>query len=183
MLIFGGISYLSIFKISSPNNRIRQSIEVFLDNKSDIRSSKDGTLNRMVVWNVSYRLGIAHFPFGVGTGDVQDVLNEAYQQSNFTTVYDKKMNPHNQYLQTFLALGVAGIIILLAYLFVPLVHAIKKKNLPYIVFLLAVILNLLVESMLETRAGTNFIALFNCLFYFMLKIPETPTPSPNQIEL
>lgn len=181
ILFLVSISYFSIFKIPSPYNRISVAIKAF-SHRNDWKGPTDGTTSRIAIWKVSYVLGVKHLPLGVGTGDTQDALMEAYQKEKLKTAYDKEYNSHNQYLQLFLTLGIVGILLLLAYLFVPLIFAIKKKNIVYITFCLVIILNLLVESMLEARAGSNFIALFNSLFFFMTQIPEKPAPSLQENE-
>ena len=81
------------------------------------------------------------------------------------TAYDEKLNTHNQYLQTTIALGMVGFIILVLSLLAPLVQAIKKRNQLYVLFLLLFIINILVESMLETQAGVIFFAFFNSLIF------------------
>lgn len=181
LMIFA--AWLLIFKVSSPENRLRQAIETLRSNER-LQSSWDGTLQRVAVWQAASDLSIENLPFGVGTGDVKDVLLERYKQEKLTIILNKKLNAHNQYLQTFLGLGIPGLLLLLSFLLVPfsLAWKKKKKNFPYMAFILIVLLNFLVESMLETRAGTNFIALFNCLFAYLINKPEIQAPSPEEIQ-
>ena len=110
---------------------------------------------------------------------------ERYKQEKLTIILNKKLNAHNQYLQTFLGLGIPGLLLLLSFLLVPfsLAWKKKKKNFPYMAFILIVLLNFLVESMLEARAGTNFIALFNCLFAYLINKPRKQAPSLRKFNL
>ena len=58
--------------------------------------------------------------FGYGTSDEKEVLLEAYEQEGFYHFAKKKLNAHNQYLQTGIAVGVVGMLVLMLMLFVPL---------------------------------------------------------------
>jgi len=64
------------------------------------------------------------------------------------------------------AVGIPGILILLANLFIPMYIAIKRKQFVYLLFLLILCLNFLTESMLDQQAGTMFYGLFNSLLMF-----------------
>ena len=120
-----------------------------------------------------------NLPFGVGTGDTNDELVKRYREDNMTYVLKKELNAHNQYLQTFLALGILGILLLLAHFIIPLIYAVKYRQWVYIIFIITILLNFLVESMLERRDGTNFIAIFNALFCYLMiyKHDKEETPS------
>lgn len=181
--LMGFAAWLLLFKVSSPENRLREAVEM-LRSKERVQSSWDGTLQRVAVWQAALDLSIENLPFGVGTGDVKDVLLERYKEEEMTIILNKKLNAHNQYLQTFLGLGIPGLLLLLSFLLVPfsLAWKKKKKNFPYMAFIIIVLLNFLVESMLEARAGTNFIAIFNCLFAYLINKPEIQEPSPEEIQ-
>lgn len=181
--LMGFASWLLLFKVSSPENRLREAVEMLRSNER-LQSSWDGTLQRVAVWQAALDLSIENLPFGVGTGDVKNVLLERYKEEEMTIILNKKLNAHNQYFQTFLGLGIPGLLLLLSFLLVPfsLAWKKKKKNFPYMAFIIIVFLNFLVESMLEARAGTNFIALFNCLFAYLINKPEIQEPSPEEIQ-
>jgi hypothetical protein len=104
---------------------------------------------------------------GVGVGDANDALYDAYQENGLTGAYEHKFNAHNQYLQTFIGLGLVGFLSLLSLTLLPLVRtALRKEFLPFIFFLL-IVLNFFVESMLQTAAGVLFFGFFYCFFYLV----------------
>ena len=125
----------------------------------------DGTVARMEIWKISIGLIKQHFMFGVGTGDVKDVFMKAYQQQNLYSIFKKKLNAHNQYLQTFVTLGVFGFSLLVAFLLIPVYRSLRKGDYLYTLFLLIFAINILVESMLETQAGVVFYAFFNAFLF------------------
>ncbi len=106
--------------------------------------------------------------FGVGSGDVQDVLVERYKVASLPKHF-YGLNPHNEYLYQTLATGLIGLIILLSSIVIPLVGALKSRNYIYSVFLLLFSLLFLTEVVLNRQQGLVVFALFNSLFAFQLK--------------
>lgn len=153
--------------IHLPVNRFKASIKKLEDPKN-MDDPQDGTWQRIAIWKASRDVALEHLPFGTGTGDVKENLTRKYKEYGYTYIYTNQSNSHNQYLQTFIALGIPGLLILLAYFLCPLFVTVKKRELLYFCFIITVMLNLLVESMFERRAGCDFVALFNGLFCFMM---------------
>ncbi|MBL4734406.1 MAG: O-antigen ligase family protein, partial [Flavobacteriales bacterium] len=105
--------------------------------------------------------------FGVGTGDVKDELIARYAENGLTGIVEKRLNAHNQFLQSFAALGIFGFLSLLIALLAAAIYAIKRKNLVYFMFVIIIIVNALTESILEVQAGIVFYTFFNSLFMFL----------------
>ena len=80
-----------------------------------------------------------------------------------TGLFAKKLNCHNQYLQNFLGTGLIGLGVILLFLIHPLVWAKKRRDFLLASFILIIGFNMLVESMLEIHAGTDFISLMYAL--------------------
>lgn len=124
----------------------------------------NSTDDRRLVWRAAGAL-ISEQPwFGVGTGDVKDEMLRAYAERGYVDPLTKKLNAHDQYLNTAVALGLAGAAILIFMIVVPLVFAFRRKDKLLIYFLLLNSLNWLVESMLEVQAGVMFFAFFAWLY-------------------
>ena len=152
---------------SSSNNRLKATVETFKSEDGESKSKESSQL-RITIWKMSWQMIVENLPMGVGSGDAKDALIQGYSGMGYDYMHAARYNSHNQYLQTMLALGIIGIASLLAHLFAPLYAAFKKKQILYLSFLIVIILNLLVESMFERRAGCDFFAIFNGLFYFMM---------------
>jgi len=137
--------------------------------KSDtLGNSTEGSNERLSAWVSSLSLIREHPVLGVGTGDVKDELLATYGRNHYMTTLTKKLNSHNQYLQTYLSTGIAGFLTLAAMLAAPAFLAFRRKRYLYLSFILLFALNLLFESMLETQAGVVFYAFFNTFLFWDL---------------
>jgi len=143
------------------NNRFNELFSTVFSESKELNSTSS---IRTEIWKTSVKI-LAQHPFGVGTGDVKDVLVEHYINSGLNYAAEKELNAHNQFLQIALATGVLGLLVLLVMIFYPLYYAIKNRHIIYIVFLGLIIINFLTEAMLETLAGVVFFAFFNTMLY------------------
>ncbi len=125
----------------------------------------ESTGERLMIWRTSKELITEHFMTGVGTGDVKDVLLDKYREKKLNKILNLRLNAHNQFLQTFITLGVFGFILLLAMFVAPAVSAFTHEHYIYCAFLIIVGISILVESMFETQAGVVFYAVFNAFLY------------------
>lgn len=121
---------------------------------------------RLDVWKADIELIRKHPVFGVGTGDVKDALLSEYQKENKLYVFNMRLNAHNQFLQTYIALGIFGALSLIFMLVLPGWLAIRRIHFIYFSFLAVFTFNLLFESMLEVQAGVIYYAFFNSLLFF-----------------
>lgn len=122
------------------------------------------------IWESSFE-ALQKMPlWGYGIADeVERVLMPIYISKKYETPIDLKANTHNQFLQTLLATGYLGLLILLSNLLITLYLSWRKKMYLYTLFLLLMLIPMLTESMLEVAHGVLFFAFFNSLCYsFML---------------
>lgn len=136
---------------------------------SDNKYGAGGLSLRMYKWRYAVETIKKSPIIGTGTGDAQDQLQLTYKKHDFTIAYDERYNAHNQFLQTFLEIGIGGLFLLCIGFFAPLYLAIKHRKWLYAVFILVFLISCLTESMLEANKGIVFYAFFNSLFafYFM----------------
>ncbi len=122
---------------------------------------KIGNEVRLVMWTVTVKEWMDH-PLGVGTGNVDFHLSErlkSYGQLELASQDEKgsiRYNPHNQFLQTGLEVGVFGFALLLAWIIGALVIAHREKNLLFLSVGYVFILNCIFESMLQRQSGIVF---------------------------
>ena len=81
--------------------------EAIRSESAPVASSSAG---RVAVWRSSLDVLLTH-PWGVGTGDVTDELTAVYEQGGIDYARDRKLNPHNQWLQAGVAFGWAGVLV------------------------------------------------------------------------
>lgn len=146
-----------------PTNRFKATIEDVSKYRNEQNHGTSSSELRLTAWRSTLEICKKNLPWGVGTGDVIDELSLNAVKKNHTNLIGYHLNSHNQYLQTLLALGIPGILVLIAYCIHPLIVGGRKKNLLYISFAIILILNIGVESMFDVRAGVDFIALMNVL--------------------
>lgn len=128
------------------------------------KTSTESTAVRVLIWQEALQLVRENFLWGTGAGDDNDALYAAYNQQGLTGALSHKLNAHNQYLQTFIGLGVFGFLLMLLMTVGQMIRAVRLKNVLLFIFSLLITLNFLVESMLQTSAGVLFFAFFYCVF-------------------
>lgn len=128
-------------------------------------SELNTTSSRIVIWKHSLHIIANNLWIGVGTGDKKSALKKEYNKSSEYELTQKNLNAHNQYLQTFIGLGLPGIVLLLSVLGALLYKSYITQNHEGILMALLIGFNLLFESMFETQAGVVFIAFF--ISYFL----------------
>jgi O-antigen ligase len=156
-----GLLVVGIAKVS----RFHAMSDIFFGKNRDVQSVESNQA-RLSVWQASVEVIKSNPIIGSGTGDAKYALLDQYQKDGMTGAYNETLNSHNQYLQTIVAVGIPGILILLANLFIPLALAIKQKRFVYTLLIVILCLNFLTESMLDQQAGTMFYGLFNSLLMF-----------------
>ncbi|MBK5283793.1 MAG: sugar transferase [Bacteroidia bacterium] len=120
---------------------------------------------RVELWQQSLELIKENILFGVGTGDIKDELLKKYEKINFKPGVEKKLNPHNQFLHTAVALGLTGLFILILTFVVPFYLSFIRRNILFIFFSLIIIMNCLTESILEVPKGVLFFCVFSILLF------------------
>lgn len=123
---------------------------------------------RQVVWTASLKLIKEKPLIGYGTGGAQQALVNEYSQMEEPFAEVKKLNAHNQFLQTALSLGLTGGLLLMSIFLLPFYQLTKSKNYLAIAFMCMITINFMTESTLETQAGTIFFGLFYCILQLNL---------------
>ncbi len=147
------------------NAKITEIVVALKKNSATYINTAESSTSRLMAWKVSHEI-IQEHPLGVGIGDVKPHLLEKYKAHGLTIMYELKLNSHNQYLQTTIAIGIVGGVFLVVLLAGSLVKAYRNRSILAVSFMLLFILHLLVESMLERQAGVLFFAFFTGVFLF-----------------
>jgi O-antigen ligase len=154
--------YLVVNYVPPVKERFQNVVSAFGAGQID-KSATESTAVRMLIWGEAKQIMREHPLLGVSPGDANAALYGRYQANGLTGAYAKKLNAHNQYLQTGVGLGLAGLASLLAIFFVPLFNRPRKL---LVFFLLITAVNFLTESMLQTMAGSVFFSYFYALLCF-----------------
>jgi len=152
-----------------PMNRFKESMTEFQERKQMPYGTGSSQV-RLTVWKSAWEVTRDNLPWGVGTGDAMDELCVHAVKKNYTNLIGHHYNCHDQYLQSMLTTGIPGLITVLMFCFYPVVVSIRKKDIVYLTFAIIIILNMLVESMFEVRAGVDFIALMNIILFLRCRL-------------
>lgn len=131
---------------------------------------------RWLTWGTAWELFQRDPLKGTGTGDIKDELVNAYEAHGYTGAAEKRLNAHDQFLQTAACLGVLGLLLMMGIFLAP-VFAGRPRDPLLILFLLLNALNWLVESMLEVQSGAVFFSLFALLLLWKDDAPDLRPPA------
>lgn len=141
--------------------------------QTEYKGAFNSTQIRIIVWRSAKELIYNKPFFGSGTGDIKDELIHEYYKIKFQIgIYDS-YNCHNQFLQIIATFGyILGFPILILYGY-NIYREMRSKNHLFVLLNIVFLFNLLFESMLESKAGIEFIVLFNiCLSFYYKQINE-----------
>ncbi len=124
--------------------------------QSDAAPVQSSSAGRIAVWRASAEI-IARHPLGVGTGDVTDALMSVYQRDGIAYASERRLNPHNQWLQAGVAFGWPGMLLLTLLLGWWFRMGWRRRNQWVMLCVCLVGMHALVESVLEVQRGVVFI--------------------------
>ena len=161
ILLFSGMLYLN------PVSRFRGYQEIVTTYpylKSGLQTQS--TTIRASLWSVGIKsLPEINWLWGVGTGDVNHLISETSKRSNITNVLGTN-DPHNQYLQTLLGLGVLGLSTLIICFAWPAYTSYQTGDFLYLGFIFLFAILCITETALELQKGIVFYSLFGSLILF-----------------
>ena len=158
------VSIAAAYKLfPTPFERIKQAFKVTSSAETIDKTDAESTAVRILIWKESVKLIENNTLFGTTAGDANDKLVEAYEREGLAGALRKKLNAHNQFLQTFIGTGIIGFILLLLMTVGAMIYGFIKKNHILSLFSTLMIFNFLVESMLQAQAGFVFFVFFICI--------------------
>lgn len=152
------ISFTTIFIVSNP--RFLDFIKNILGNAENKEVQIKSATSRLYIWESSLEIVNENILFGVGAGDVKDALIEKFTIKKYTKLIEKKYNVHNEFLETFVKLGVVGLFVFSLIFIIALKKSIKQNKYLTILFFVLIISNFMVESMLDRITGVYFFSFF-----------------------
>jgi hypothetical protein len=125
-------------------------------------NSTESTALRIIVWRAASEVILENWMLGVGTGDGELAITDRTKLSN-RLAHEIKLNAHNEYLEAFMTLGLAGFSLLCTMLVWPYIHSYNRRQWIFMAFLMIVFFNMLFESLLQTFQGVVFFSFFYSL--------------------
>ncbi len=152
---------------------VPQTRERFMTSETEINSlyTKNNTDNyythlRLTIWQTGLEVIKKQPFFGAGTGDAKDELIKKAEEKKYDIIVKKNLNYHNQFLQTWAAIGLPGLLVLLLSIISGTVYAVKQKKFLPLAFFILVVVSFFTESMLERQAGVIFYSFFSAILIF-----------------
>lgn len=154
-----------LYPIGSMRSRIRDVIYEYYTFRNNKNPSGHSLVMRLEFWRTGIIIIRKHLLFGVGTGDLQQEYNAAYQQQHSRLDEKWRLRSHNQFIAVTLAFGLTGLFVFLLWLFYPLA-LVQHRHKLFGIFLLIVLFSMLTEDTLESQAGVTFFGFFYSFFLF-----------------
>ena len=157
-------------------NKNTDSIAMLLDYAISSVPMEKGVDKRIYIYDCSICLIKKEILFGYGVGNVQQKLNDCYQEKNYVVAEFKSLgqeiNTHNYYFHVWLSAGLLALFFLLYMFGYNFYIAFKLRNFTYLFFLLMFSLSLLTENVLVRMYGVFLFAVMNSLFYSNCNIDD-----------
>jgi len=122
---------------------------------------------RLAKWHVAKMTIKDHWFLGVGPGNTVSTLDKYYEKVGFDYALQLHYNPHNQFLHTFLTLGIFGVALLSLIFLLAIFKSLKKKDSVMFLFLISFLLFSMSESTLAVNKGIVFFAVFLSLLSYL----------------
>lgn len=162
-----GFSNYKYTSQSGLKSRWRELVWEYAQYKRSENPSGHTLTMRLEFWKTACYI-ISKYPlFGVGTGDIQDEFNKAYDETNSKLTKEWRLRCHNQYLAIGVAFGLVGLLIFLIYLFYPAINQRHQLHYLYWPFFIIALLSFVTEDTLETQSGVTFFIFFQSLFFWL----------------
>lgn len=166
-VLLGALTLLTILVTMTALNPVSRfrSLEELQVTSFDIlpRQYVNSTEIRYALWWTGLRAAEDVNPVvGAGSGSVADRMDAIAKQYGVTNILGSR-DPHNQFVFTWIALGVIGFVVTLYCILFPARAAFKANDRVTIAFILLIGLACLTESFLELQKGIVFFILFQSL--------------------
>lgn len=158
--------------------------ELFSRAESTIEKMENGENGdvREDIWECGLDLVEDHEIIGYGNEGYRVDLYREYVNHNLSSSYKQKLNLHNQYLETMIAAGAVGLIVLVAVVALPAILSLTRKrwNPVMVVFTILYAAWIFFEEGFSRQMGLLFICWWYCaLLTFAMHYPAPMVPLPS----
>jgi O-antigen ligase len=123
---------------------------------------------RLAIWSSAWKTIEQNRVIGYGPAGGQKALAEVYEQQNFTWGIKEALNPHNQFLSTYMDLGLIGFCVLFGGLVYSLILSIRMKDRFATCFIILIFFFFCFESVLVRQKGIVFFSFFYSVVFSRL---------------
>jgi len=135
----------------------------------------NGANLRIAVWGCAWTVARENMVLGTGLGDKMDMLKKQYAKKGFVFGINTNRNVHNTYLDVWMSLGLAGLLIFVAGCFiVPGIECIKTGDWLGMLFITGLCISIITETYIDRTIGNTILTFFLSL---MASYKKTNRPS------
>ncbi|UWX55002.1 O-antigen ligase family protein [Maribacter litopenaei] len=167
LLVTGALVLSSGILKTYENKNTTSIIKLFTSINGDLE--EEVVDKRIYIYRCAVNLIKKNSFLGYGVGDVQQNLNNCYNENNYKVAEYKSIgsdiNSHNYYLNLWLSAGLFCILTFLYLLYHNIKVSILQRNFIYTSFLLFFAISLMTENILVRMSGVFLFTIFNSLFY------------------
>ena len=121
-------------------------------------------LERIEYWKNAWAIIENHWILGVGTGDVDDAMQEMYNKRQSPLTPERRLRAHNSYLTYYLTFGIFGFLFFLFFQLKFIIQQWKWKQWIGFLFGIIALVTFLFEDTLESQMGITMFAFFYAVF-------------------
>lgn len=164
------ILFFSSLIVNDQFNKRAMEIVNYNDEFANMNINLGGYEMRKEIWGCSWGIIKENLIFGVGIGDVQNTLDECYDEKAknpelYIGFNSPQFHSHNIFLQIMLSSGILGITSLLLLFIFTSIRAFKNKNILFLSLMVILVLFGLTEAIFERNMNIIVFALFFPLAY------------------
>ena len=170
IVIFIGVVF-AISSIDSVKSRFQEGLigeQVEFGNVDDSVKVKTygGKAIRVAIWQCAQEVVKDNWLMGVGAGDVHKSLQASYKRNEFQLAWQyNNFNSHNLFIETIIAVGVLGVVVLITLFYLLFFSAIKNRNMLLFFFTTLFFMFSLIESAFNVQKGIVFLVAISCLLF------------------
>jgi len=180
IIMIGMILYSPITKHRFVDS-INSNWDLLTKESFEYNDSFTGVSLRLITWYIVLeKMEANEFVIGVGSGNRQDFIDEAYRDYNMHTAGYLGFNMHNQYLDYLVGFGIIGLGYFIFILSMFFRKSIFSRDLLYFIFLLSFSILAFSESNLQVHRGLVFFVLVNSVFFFSEQKNKKICPLPRK---
>jgi hypothetical protein len=121
-------------------------------------------LERLEYWKNAWAIIENHWFMGVGTGDVDDAMQEMYITRASPLTPERRLRAHNSYLTYYLTFGIFGFLFFLYFQLKFIIQQCKWNQWVGFLFGIIALITFLFEDTLESQMGITMFAFFFAVF-------------------
>lgn len=121
-------------------------------------------LERLEYWKNAWAIIENHWIMGVGTGDVDDAMQEMYVKRDSPLTLERRLRAHNSYLTYYLTFGIFGFLFFLYFQLKFIVQQWKWNQWIGFLFGIIALVTFFFEDTLESQMGITLFAFFYAVF-------------------